>query len=174
MRWVIVIGASLILVVAAFVGGWVLGKNAPTAVGGIIGTPVAPAPADGTAWKYPGGEEMTRMTSEKSASGTARAGPVHVTRLVTPDPFEQVLAHYATVLGQHGIGAQALGQGVAGARVASGGQEVFSCSHLATSRPGVKGRVIAYQTSTYALVIDVTRADADTHTHIVIAYTPHP
>jgi hypothetical protein len=174
LRWVIAAGLGLILCAAAFVGGWLTGRTAPTTGGWIGGMPAAPAPADWTTWTYPNATEKGQTTTGDTNFGNARVGSVQVAHLVTPDSFEQVMAHYAATLNQMSLGTPASPGNGTGVRYVTGGAEYFAFVDTPATRPGVKGRRVTYRTSKYALVIDVTRADAEKQTTIAVSYLPIP
>jgi hypothetical protein len=173
MRWVIAAAVGLILVVAAFVGGWVLGKYAPKTAGGPNGMVIAPAPADWTEWTYPGGKQTGSATGGGSSLGNVRVGPLHTAQVTTPDEFETVLAFYATKLAHPGIASPGGTESSGGIRGVATGNEVYAYASQSDTRPGVKAKAITYRTSNYDLVITVTRAGGEKETHILIAYMPH-
>jgi hypothetical protein len=164
----------LILVVAAFVGGWVVGRTASPNRTSAFGMPIAPAPPDWTHWQYPNSSNAGQIATGNTTLANVHVGEVAAAHLTTSDPFEQVLGHYAQLLGQPGITGPGVGQSMPGIRAVPGGQEVYGCSYLSLNSPGLKRKVINYRTSNYAVVIDVSRADADKQTHVVISYAPGP
>jgi hypothetical protein len=173
LRWVIVLGLCLLFVVAAFIGGWVAGRHTPKETL-LFNTPVAPPPVDWTEFAYPGGEQRSVVVTGGVSFTSSRVVPGTTAVMVTADSFEKVITHYAQKLGQPGA-IPVTGTGsTSGGRILPTGAEAYDCTHTTATRPGLKVMLISYRTTVYDLVLNVTRADGEKQTTIIIAYSPHP
>jgi hypothetical protein len=174
LQWVVVAAVALLLALAAFVGGWLVGKNAPRPSRGAYIQPIAAAPADWTEWKYPNAQENSGSSTGISSVGNSKVGALQTYELTTPDRYEQVLAHYANHLDLASINSLAGSGSGTGNRFTPNGMELYGYSDVASTRSGIQEKLITYRTSTYSVVIHVSRLDTEKQTRIVISYMPNP
>jgi hypothetical protein len=184
--------AVLVLVGVAFAGGYYL--HLYQSVGRAVGiaevlSPAAKAPKpakppEWTEWQYPGSAEGG---SSKGGGGTANGvsvGPIYSVILTTPDDLDKVLEWYAKKFGNEII-AVPTGSGSLGEmNTANADDPIINANvMLASGRPSddpargtwrpVRMKVISVRTPRYDLVINVSRAEGESHTHVIVTYFPN-
>jgi hypothetical protein len=188
----------LLLMGGTFAAGWFLphGPEAPPpdrpeapppgpAARPAVLKPRPKAPPDWTEWQYPDSKEQA---SGKGGGGTANGvtvGPIYSVELTTTDDLDKVLQWYAKKFNNDIIAMPTGG----------GGQSKFDSNNpddpiingdvlQAGNRPSedrakgmwrpVKMKVITLRTPRYDLVINISRAEGESHTHVIVTYLPNP
>jgi hypothetical protein len=186
------VSAIVVLIALAFAGGYILRlwQSAPHTPGtaqalfGAVKAPKPKAPPEWTEWRYPG---STEQGSSKGGGGTMNGltvGPIDSVILTTPDDFEKVLEWYANKFDSPVI-AVPTGSGSLGKFNTENTDDPIINANvmLASNRPGderdkgtwrpVRMKVISARTPRYDLVINVSRAEGESHTHVVVTYFPN-
>jgi hypothetical protein len=192
MRKLVSVLAILVLVGAAFAGGYYLhlcqSMGHVVAIGevpSLVSTEPRPAkPPEWTAWQYPG---STEGGSSKGGGGTlnrVRVGPIYSVILTTPDDLDKVLEWYANKFDSEIIAVPTGSGSMSRVNTANQDDPVINGNvMLASDRPSddraqgrwrpVRMKVISVRTPRYDLVLNVSRADGESHTHVVVTYFPN-
>ncbi len=113
-----------------------------------------------------------------------RVGPIYSVELTTPDDLDKVLKWYATKF-DSAIIAVPTGGGVVGISDSNNKDDPIINGNviLASYRPReerekgmwrpVRMKIISVRTPRYDLVINVSQAEGESHTHVVITYFPN-
>jgi hypothetical protein len=127
-------------------------------------------------WRYPGAIERARgRGSSLVINGvTVKPAPEYLA-LATADDYQKVTAHYGTKLGFKAASDFGL-SGMTNKTSTDGGfQLAFAdgqdLSHAGNARP-VRVLCLRQTCASYNVVVFVTRADKEAHTHVILLYDP--
>ncbi len=177
--------AILILMCAAFVAGYYLRSPDKPIASSLPWNKKTKqkAPPEWTEWKYP--ESQERESSKGPRGQEVPVGSVDSVVLTTTDDYEKVLEWYAKKL-EFDIVAEPTGGGSIGKfNTANPDDPFINMAAMPSSfrlqdfkekskSQGVKMKAITVRTPRYGLVINISRADHETNTYILITYFPNP
>jgi hypothetical protein len=178
----------LALVGGAFAGGYFMPRQQGTPPAGAKGAenpkPKPKAPPEWTEWQYPDSKEGGSSKGGGGLMNDVRVGPIYSVALTTPDDLDKVLKWYAKKFNGEII-AEPTGSGSLGKFDSDNKDDPIINGNvlLASYRPSedrkngdwrpVRMKVISVRTPRYDLVINVSRADSESHTHVVVTYFPN-
>ena len=184
--------AIAVLIGVAFAGGYFLRLWQST--GHAVGMaevfsvaskgPKPKAPPEWTEWQYP---ESTEGGSSKGGGGTVNdlsVGPIYSVILTTPDDLDKVLEWYAKKFDSEIIAVPTGSGSLSRMNTENQDDPIISANVLlASNRPSndrdkgpwrpVRMKVISVRTPRYNLVINVSRAEGESHTHVIVTYFPN-
>jgi len=186
MRRLALVLAILVLTAGAFAAGYYLHSWRGTTNTSFMPWQKAQlkTPPEWTEWQYPDSKEQG---SGKGGGGTVNgltAGPIYSVSLTTPDDLDKVLKWYAKKF-DNDIIAVPTGSGSLGKMNTENKEDPIINADvlLASTRPNeerdngtlrpVQMKVISVRTPRYDLVINVSRAEGESHTHIIVTYFPN-
>ena len=145
--------------------------------------PGANVPPEWTVWQYPDSKEQGASKGGGGQVNGVSTGPVFSVETTTHDEFDTVLTWYSKKFDNQII-ANTTRSGSLG-RFDSENKDdpIVNGSVIVSSRPSddrnagsprpVKMKVISFRTPRYALVVNVSRAEDEPHTHVFITYFPN-
>jgi hypothetical protein len=178
--------AVLVLIAGAFAGGYYLcyWQNPAQIVANPPKERKPTAPPDWKEWQYPDSQEGNSGKGGGGMMGGVSVGPIYDVVLTTSDDLVKVHAWYAKKFDSEII-AVPTGAG-SNTKMNSEDKDDPIINFDVTldntlpkddrdkggARP-VRAKVISIRTPRYALAINISRADGEAHTHIIISYFPN-
>jgi hypothetical protein len=181
----------LALVGGAFGGGYFLhhwqGPNNTERMSETASTPLqkskAKAPPEWTEWQYPGSKEQGSSKGGGGLMNGVKVGPIYSVELTTSDDLDKVLNWYAKEFGSEIIAVPTGSGSLSRFNSDNKDDPVINGNVILSNRPSddrnagslrpVKMKVISVRTPRYDLVVNVSRAESESHTHVVVTYFPN-
>jgi hypothetical protein len=155
----------------------------PQAAGTPLQKSKAKAPPEWTEWQYPDSKEQGSSKGGGGLMNGVTVGPIYSVELTTPDDLDKVLKWYAKKFGGEIIAVPTGSGSLGGFDSNNKDDPVINGNVILSNRPSddrgagslrpVKMKVISVRTPRYDLVVNVSRAEGESHTHVVVTYFPN-